>query len=70
MHSLTATHTNTSLLPHYTLLSDIDGKLWERWGGGVRLADEEYMQLQLNYSLPDANPIPTQVSVLSLHFPS
>lgn len=35
---------------------------------GVRLADEEYMQLQLNYSLPDANPIPTQVSLLSLHF--
>jgi hypothetical protein len=39
---------------------------------GVRLADEEYMQLQLNYSLPDANPIPptTQVSLLSLHFPN
>jgi hypothetical protein len=35
---------------------------------GVRLPDEEYMQLQLNYSLPDANPIPTQVSLLSLHF--
>jgi hypothetical protein len=35
---------------------------------GVRLADEEYMQLQLNYSLSDASPIPTQVSLLSLHF--
>jgi hypothetical protein len=50
------THTNTSLLPHYTLFSDGDGKLLGEVG--VRLPHEEYMQLQLNYSLPDGNPTP------------
>jgi hypothetical protein len=37
---------------------------------GVRLADEEYMQLQLNYSLPDAiTPSPPPKSLFS-HYTS